>query len=46
VQYVNAPVIACGNIHGQLHNLIEIFDICGDIHHTSYLFLGDYIHYG
>jgi hypothetical protein len=30
VQHVRSPVTACGDVHGQLHDLIELFRIGGE----------------
>lgn len=43
---ITQPMTIVGSIHAQLDDIHELFDVCGAVPYTSYLFLGDFVNYG
>ena len=43
---ITQPMTIVGSVHAQLDDIHELFDVCGPVPYTSYLFLGDFVNYG
>ena len=46
VQVLNSPMTICGDIHGQLYDLVELFKIGGECPQTNYILMVDFVYRG
>ncbi|OHT12456.1 hypothetical protein TRFO_17737 [Tritrichomonas foetus] len=46
ILFLQSPIVVCGDVHGQLDDVLYLFDISGGVEGQKFLFLGDYVDRG